>query len=99
MKELKVKVSSTDVNVDIEGLVKHIDNVICNPIELSKYVTYWLHSSGNYGGTYIPEFEHKYNSICSRWNKKYVKDDDVTVRYSFNEENWDMNVEIFKNLN
>ena len=98
MKEVKVKVNSNNVNVDIEGLVNHIENVICNPIQLSKYVTYWLHSTSNYGGTYIPDFNNKYNNICNRWNKKYVKDDNVTLRYSFSEDNWDIVIEIFKNI-
>ena len=96
--ELKVKIKSFGVNADVEGLESHINDRICNPIELSKFVTYWLHSTSNYGGTYIPDFNNKYNNICSRWNKKYVKDDDVTVRYYFSEDNWDMVIEIFKNL-
>ena len=76
----------------------HIDNVITNPIDFSKYVVFWLHSSDNLGGTYNEENDKIYHNICNRWKKLYVKDDDVTVRYSFSEDNWDMVVEIFKNL-
>ena len=103
MKEVKVKINVFDkVNVDVEGLKNHIDNRICNPIELSKLVTYWLHSTDNLGGTYNEEYDKIYNNICNRWKKLYVKDnnvDNVTVRYSFSEDNWDMVIEIFKNCN
>lgn len=98
LKEVKVKIKSFGVNVDVEGLENHIDNRICNPIELSKLVTYWLHSTDNLGGTYNEEYDKIYNNICNRWNKLYVKDDNVTVRYSFSEDNWDMVIEIFKNI-
>ncbi len=98
MKEVKVKIKSFGVNVDVEGLENHIDNRICNPIELSKLVTYWLHSTDNLGGTYNEEYDKIYNNICNRWKKLYVKDDNVTVRYSFSEDNWDMVIEIFKNI-
>lgn len=98
LKYVIVKIKSFGVNVDVEGLENHIDNRICNPIELSKLVTYWLHSTDNLGGTYNEEYDKIYNNICNRWKKLYVKDDDVTVRYSFTEDNWDMIVEIFKNF-
>lgn len=102
MKEVKVKINVFDkVNVDVEGLKNHIDNVITNPIDFSKYVVFWLHSSDNLGGTYNEENDKIYHNICNRWKKKYVQDnnvDNVTVRYSFSEDNWDMVVEIFKNL-
>ena len=98
LKEVKVKIKSFGVNVDVEGLENHIDNRICNPIELSKLVTYWLHITDNLGGTYNEEYDKIYNNICNRWNKLYVKDDNVTVRYSFSEDNWDMVIEIFKNI-
>lgn len=103
MKEVKVKINVFDkVNVDVEGLKNHIDNVICNPIELCKYVRDWLHSTNCLGGTYNEEYDKIYNNICNRWKKLYVKEnnvDNVTVRYSFSEDNWDMVVEIFKNCN
>lgn len=98
LKDVKVKIKSFGVNVDVEGLENHIDNRICNPIELSKLVTYWLHSTDNLGGTYNEEYGKIYNNICNRWKKLYVKDDNVTVRYSFNEDNWNMVIEIFKNI-
>lgn len=99
MKEVKVKINVFDkVNVNVEGLKNHIDNVITNPIDFSKYVVFWLHSSDNLGGTYNEENDKIYHNICNRWKKLYVKDDDVTVRYWFSEDNWDMVVEIFKNL-
>lgn len=99
MKEVKVKINVFDkVNVNVEGLKNHIDNVITNPIDFSKYVVFWLHSSDNLGGTYNEENDKIYHNICNRWKKKYVKDDDVTVRYSFSEDNWDMVVKIFKNM-
>jgi hypothetical protein len=99
MKEVKVKINVFDkVNVNVEGLKNHIDNVITNPIDFSKYVVFWLHSSDNLGGTYNEENDKIYHNICNRWKKLYVKDDDVTVRYSFSEDNWDMLVEIFKKL-
>lgn len=99
MKELKIKINVYHkVNVDVEGLENHIDNRICNPIELSKLVTYWLHSTDNLGGTYNEEYDKIYNNICNRWKKLYVKDDNVTVRYYFSEDNWNMVIEIFKNV-
>jgi hypothetical protein len=100
MKEVKVKINVFDkVNVNVEGLKNHIDNVITNPIDFSKYVVFWLHSSDNLGGTYNEENDKIYHNICNRWKKLYVKDDNVTVRYSFSEDNWNMLVEIFKNVN
>lgn len=99
-KEVNVKINIYDkVNVDVEGLKNDISNNICNPIDYCKYVRDWLHSADNIGMVQNEQYRKYYNNVCNTMKKRYVKDDNVTLRYYFSEDNWDMVIEIFKNCN
>lgn len=85
-----------NVDVDVEKVKNDVLNRIKNPIELAKYVNYWVHSSVCLGGKYNEEMNTIYNNICKRWKKKYTKEENVDVRYYFSEDDWNMTIEIYK---
>ena len=98
-KEFKVIVRTYDnVNANVEELTKHFNSSIENPIELSKYVNMWLYSSECINDKFDDDLNNQYNNICKRLARKYVQDENAYVRFYFSEDNWDMIVEISKNV-
>ena len=97
-KEFKVVVRTyNNVNANVEELEKHLNGVITNPIELSKYVNIWLYSINCMNDKFDDELNNQYNNICKRLARKYVQDENVNVDFYFSDDNWDMVVEISKN--
>ena len=97
--EFKVVVRTyNNVNVNVEELTKHLNGIITNPIELAKYVNIWLYSSNCMNDKFDEELNNQYNNICKRLARKYVQDENVNVNFYFSEDNWDMLVEVSKNV-
>ena len=97
--EFKVVVRTyNNVNVNVEELTKHLNGIITNPIELTKYVNIWLYSSNCMNDKFDEELNNQYNNICKRLARKYVQDENVNVNFYFSEDNWDMLVEVSKNV-
>ena len=97
--EFKVVVRTyNNVNVNVEDLTKHLNGIITNPIELTKYVNIWLYSSNCINDKFDEDLNNKYNNICKRLERKYVQDENVNVDFYFSEDNWDMIVEVSKNV-
>ena len=97
--EFKVVVRTyNNVNVNVEELTKHLNGRITNPIELTKYVNIWLYSSNCINDKFDEDLNNKYNNICKRLERKYVQDENVNVNFYFSEDNWDMFVEVSKNV-
>lgn len=97
--EFKVVVRTyNNVNVNVEDLTKHLNGIITNPIELTKYVNIWLYSSNCINDKFDEDLNNKYNNICKRLERKYVQDKNVNVDFYFSEDNWDMIVEVSKNV-
>lgn len=98
-KEFKVVVRTyNNVKANVEELTKHINSSIENPIELAKYVNMWLYSSNCMNDEFDEDLNNKYNNICKRLERKYVQDENAYVNFYFSEDNWDMIVEISKNV-
>ena len=97
--EFKVVVRTyNNVNVNVEDLTKHLNGIITNPIELTKYVNIWLYSSNCINDKFDEDLNNKYNNICKRLERKYVQDENVNVDFYFSEDNLDMIVEVSKNV-
>ena len=97
--EFKVVVRTyNNVNVNVEDLTKHLNGIITNPIELTKYVNIWLYSSNCINDKFDEELNNQYHNICKRLERKYVQDENVNVNFYFSEDNWDMIVEVSKNV-
>ena len=98
-KEFKVVVITyNNVNANVEELEKHFNSIIENPIDLAKYVNIWLYSSNCINDKFDEDLNNQYNNICKRLERKYVQDENAYVRFYFSEDNWDMIVEISKNV-
>ena len=97
--EFKVFVRTyNNVNVNVEDLTKHFNGIITNPIELTKYVNIWLYSRNCMNDKFDEDLNNQYNNICKRLERKYVQDENVNVNFYFSEDNWDMIVEVSKNV-
>ena len=97
--EFKVVVRTyNNVNVNVEDLTKHLNGIITNPIELTKYVNIWLYSRNCMNDKFDEDLNNQYNNICKRLERKYVQDENVNVDFYFSEDNWDMIVEVSKNV-
>ena len=97
--EFKVVVRTyNNVNVNVEDLTKHLNGIITNPIELTKYVNIWLYSRNCMNDKFDEDLNNQYNNICKRLERKYVQDENVNVNFYFSEDNWDIVVEISKNV-
>lgn len=80
-----------NVNVNISGLTQDVNNTINNPIDLAKYVNYYLSSTECIGGNFDEEKNKIYNNICNGLKKRYTNNaDNIRCRYYFNEDNWQM---------
>ena len=98
-KEFKVIIRTyNNVKANVEELEKHINSIIENPIDLSKYVNMWLYSSECINDKFDEDLNNQYNNICKRLERKYVQDENAYVRFYFSEDNWDIVVEISKNV-
>ena len=98
-KEFKVIVRTyNNVKANVEELENHLNSIIENPIDLAKYVNMWLYSSNCINDKFDEDLNNQYNNICKRLERKYVQDENAYVRFYFSEDNWDMIVEISKNV-
>lgn len=98
-KEFKVVVRTyNNVKANVEGLEKHFNCIIENPIDLAKYVNMWLYSSDCINDKFDEELNNQYFNHCKRLAKRYTQDDNAYVSFGFSEDNWVMEVSVSKSF-